>query len=181
MYMRWHNMIRRCEDPSFAGFEHYGAHGIKVCSRWHAFEVFWADIGNPPTRKHSIDRINNDGDYEPSNIRWATPRQQAMNKRQRKPLTRFTNHVNMPNMTHEIPRAPDGKSTPTRTTKTLSVRLPLAQALEIEKQAREKGYTNTNQYLVAMIGFIAPLTPPAPVEQESKCPEPSATLQPSTS
>jgi len=85
-------------------------------------------------------------------------------------------------MAHQTPQNTDGKATPTRSTKTLSVRLPLAQALEIEKQAREKGYTNTNQYLVAMIGFIAPLTPPAPVEQESsKCLEPNATLQPSTS
>jgi hypothetical protein len=60
----------------------------------------------------------------------------------------------------------DGKG---RTTRTLSVRLPLSQALEIERQAKEKGYKNTNQYLVAMIGFIAPLTPSNLAEQVHLC------------
>lgn len=65
-------------------------------------------------------------------------------------------------MAQETPQNTDGQG---RSTKTLSVRLPLAQALAIEKQAQEKGYKNVNQYLVAMVGLIAPLTPSNPIEQ----------------
>jgi hypothetical protein len=76
-------MIERCHNPSHVNFEGYGGRGIKVCDRWRAaFLNFLADVGDRPSARHSIDRFpNNDGNYEPGNVRWATRRQQARNKR----------------------------------------------------------------------------------------------------
>lgn len=87
-YLVWSDMRRRCLNPTNSRYENYGGRGIKVCDRWlhgdggvSAFECFMADMGPRPSLKHSIDRINNDGNYEPSNCRWATPTEQARNKR----------------------------------------------------------------------------------------------------
>lgn len=77
-YKIWSGMKRRCSDESF---KHYFGRGIKVCDRWSSFEAFYEDMGPRPSSKHSIDRINNDGDYEPSNCRWATSKEQSRNKR----------------------------------------------------------------------------------------------------
>lgn len=80
-------MLGRCENPKDPRYARYGARGIRVCKRWHVFENFIADVGDRPEGKtkggralYSIDRINNDGDYEPGNVRWATPKEQAGNK-----------------------------------------------------------------------------------------------------
>jgi hypothetical protein len=70
-------MVYRCRD---AKDENYGGRGIKVCERWTHFENFLADMGEKPLGLQ-IDRINNDGDYEPGNCRWATLKQQACNRR----------------------------------------------------------------------------------------------------
>jgi hypothetical protein len=77
-------MKTRCFNQNHHGFHKWGGRGIKVCDRWrYSFENFLADMGEPPTPEHSIDRWpNNDGDYEPGNCRWATPLQQARNTRQ---------------------------------------------------------------------------------------------------
>jgi hypothetical protein len=81
-YEAWAHMLRRCYTPTTNGFEHYGGRGISVCDRWHhSFENFLSDMGFRPSRRHSLDRENNDGNYEPSNCRWATAEQQANNKR----------------------------------------------------------------------------------------------------
>ena len=77
-------MLRRCEDPDGPGYLYYGARGIKVCERWHDFEVYYADITRllgPCPAGMSMDRIDNDGDYEPRNVRWATASQQQQNSR----------------------------------------------------------------------------------------------------
>ena len=82
-YRNWKAMHERCRYKRHVRWKLYGGRGITVCERWDDFSNFLTDMGPRPTRKHSIDRINNDGDYERKNCRWATPKQQAGNRRPR--------------------------------------------------------------------------------------------------
>ena len=79
-YHAWTSMRERCESPTCRSWLGYGGRGIKICLRWKEFPNFLADMGPKPTGK-SLDRINNEGNYEPSNCRWATPKEQANNIR----------------------------------------------------------------------------------------------------
>jgi hypothetical protein len=78
-YYCWATMIQRCQNPKKWAFQYYGARGITVCKRWLAFENFLADMGEPPPRL-TLDRIDNDGHYEPQNCRWVTWKQQRHNR-----------------------------------------------------------------------------------------------------
>lgn len=81
-YDSWKNMIHRCTDPKHIGYERWGGRGITVCDRWmSSYENFIQDMGEPPGLEYSIDRINNDWNYEPSNCRWATRKEQRANRR----------------------------------------------------------------------------------------------------
>lgn len=81
-YKIWQNMHQRCGNEKHKSFADYGGRGIQVCKEWKNFDGFFADMGLRPTLKHSIDRIDNDGNYEPDNVRWATHRDQNANKRE---------------------------------------------------------------------------------------------------
>ena len=87
-YNVWSSMIDRCNNPSAPSFNIYGGRGISVCERWRkSFDVFLSDMGERPSLAHSIDRIDNDGNYEPSNCRWATPKEQSRNRRNNRVIT----------------------------------------------------------------------------------------------
>lgn len=88
-YSSWASMRRRCETPSCRSYHNYGARGISVCLRWRKFENFLADMGKKPTPLHSIERIDNNGSYEPANCRWATQSEQSCNTRRNKYVSVF--------------------------------------------------------------------------------------------
>ncbi len=82
-YQSWQNMKTRCLNPNYPRFKNWGGRGIRVCERWMDFENFLADMGEKPEGL-TLDRIDNDGDYEPGNCRWATRKQQVQNRRDQK-------------------------------------------------------------------------------------------------
>lgn len=83
-YRAWEDMNARCNRPTHKNFSSYAGRGITVCQRWQNFQNFLEDMGERPNARLSLDRENNDGNYEPSNCRWATKSQQMSNRRRRK-------------------------------------------------------------------------------------------------
>lgn len=105
-YNVWSGMLSRCSNYLHPGYKNYGGRGITVCKRWESFENFLTDMGCRPAGM-SIDRINNDGNYEPGNCRWATRREQNLNMRrtiiisafgEKKPLSIWAEAKGMPFM-----------------------------------------------------------------------------------
>lgn len=81
LYQTWVDMLGRCENPKYSNYHLYGGRGIRVCSGWRNFDDFKAAMGPKPEGKWSVDRIDNGGDYEPGNVRWATQTEQCRNQR----------------------------------------------------------------------------------------------------
>lgn len=86
-YNSWVNMMQRCYNPRCKDFKNYGGRGIKVCDRWHDFVNFLADMGLRPAAGYSIERVNVDKDYEPSNCIWLPMSEQSKNRRNSKSVT----------------------------------------------------------------------------------------------
>lgn len=84
----WKGMIKRCTNSNHKSWKYYGGLGIRVCERWREFTNFLADMGERPDGT-SLDRINPNGNYEPSNCRWATPREQRVNQRDFIPTSQY--------------------------------------------------------------------------------------------
>lgn len=81
-YSVWTSMMNRCRNPKVPAYKNYGGRGIVVCIAWHRFEAFYADMGDPPPG-FDLDRIDNNGNYEPNNCRWATRSENIKNSRAR--------------------------------------------------------------------------------------------------
>jgi hypothetical protein len=95
-YMAYFNMLSRCYSPSYRQFKDYGGRGIRVCRRWrNSIEAFLTDMGPRPSPDHSLDRIDNDGDYTPKNCRWVTRVVQTQNRR-RKIVSKGSVHQGRP-------------------------------------------------------------------------------------
>jgi hypothetical protein len=86
LYGKWYNMMQRCYNPNFKGYHLYGGRGIQVCERWHIFEHFLSDMGEPPPGM-SLERERNNEDYSPDNCKWATRLEQSRNTRRNVYLT----------------------------------------------------------------------------------------------
>lgn len=81
-YARWRGIITRCTNPNSIGWAYYGGRGISVCDEWRrSFAAFYAYVGDCPAPDMTLDRIDNDGNYEPGNVRWATQKEQRANMR----------------------------------------------------------------------------------------------------
>src|SRR6185436_7503476 len=107
IYAVWRSILTRCLNPRSPPYRHYGGRGIKICERWLDFENFLADMGEQPAGLE-IERIDNDGDYEPNNCRWASKREQANNRRssvffelngERMPVTHWCDRLGMKHST----------------------------------------------------------------------------------
>lgn len=128
-YCAWRNMLRRCDNVNCADYANYGGRGIKVCKEWRDFANFLADIGPRPSSKHSLDRVDNDGDYKPENVRWATVFEQNGNTRSNRTFRIGENKLHLAAVAraHNVPV--------TRLKKRLNLGWPLEKA--ISQQSRQ--------------------------------------------
>jgi len=85
-YTSWRGMLERCRNPNHIGFKYYGGRGIKVCDRWKLYRNFLEDMGRAPFSRFQLNRIDNDGDYEPGNCNWVSITDNSRNKRANRPL-----------------------------------------------------------------------------------------------
>lgn len=80
LFRTWSSMVQRCTNPNVRCFMSYGGKGVSVCERWMNFWLFVQDVKTRPSKKHTLDRIDTNGNYEPGNVRWATQKEQLRNQ-----------------------------------------------------------------------------------------------------
>lgn len=133
-------MNQRCYDPNSIGFKHYGGRGIVVCDQWKgSFLTFYADMGKRPDGM-SLDRIDVNGNYEPGNCRWATQKQQVLNRRN-------TINPNDERMTLlQIRMSPAEKATLVRVAKLYGVNISQFLRMAVDYAKREKPTLNTHHH-----------------------------------
>lgn len=103
IYDRWSAIKKRCCNENSINYSSYGGRGIKICERWkNSFENFYSDMGDPPFSKAEIDRIDNDGDYEPGNCRWVTRAENTRNSTSVKLTWLEVNEIRMISFTKSI-------------------------------------------------------------------------------
>lgn len=93
IYNIWLSMRQRCRNSNRPEYPRWGGRGITICPEWNEFEKFRDDMGSRPSTNHSLDRIDNDGNYEPLNCKWSTPKEQANNRRNTPLKTRLLNSL----------------------------------------------------------------------------------------
>jgi hypothetical protein len=87
MYKQWVQMHQRCTNPNIKAFKDYGERGIEVCLEWDDFSVFLSDVGERPSNRHTLDRIDNNGNYCSDNCKWSTYKEQHRNARSNHMIT----------------------------------------------------------------------------------------------
>lgn len=120
VYSVYRGMIDRCYNAKVDSYENYGARGIKICDRWlESFKNFYDDMGDKPFSNAQIDRINNDGDYEPNNCRWVTPSQNCTTRRVKKSVSGHKNIKTTPYGTYRARLVRQGYERTSYTTETI--------------------------------------------------------------
>lgn len=137
-YMVWSCLITRCTNTNSQDYQDYGGRGISVCDRWRDFSNFFGDMGPRPSTAHSIDRIKNELGYSKENCRWATPVEQATNKRNNRLITAHGRTLTLGQWAREL-----GIPSNTLTTRLNQLALPAEEALFGKR--RHKGHSGSRK------------------------------------